>query len=906
MRNMRAPVSLALIALISCTSEASGPKRPEAPQAAGPSALPWVAVGAPEAAPGLRFGAAGARLAGVESEVVAADGVARVRTTLTLENPGKTPLRGAIEAALPEDTIGAAWEGRRAAEEDVALRPGTRRFRSAPVELAAGQKREIVLEHAVALARAATPVLVFGRLAGATPQVRVVGAEIAAQAEGDLTLRGTDALAGQTAETAPSAVRIALDTSAARAFDLEAEVALVRAVAARWPAAHLSVAAYDLAAEPLYDGPASGLDGALARRVAERGALGSSDVTTALRWAAEGRSDLTLVVADGRDVEPLALLQPDAKLRPDATTRLRFVLPPSGARDEEALATLAGQLTREPSRPVALSRGLEHVLFALPVDAPRPWLDPPRWLSVGEPAPPTRPHSRTIRDALLAGARPLPPLSVQAEELDPLEDLKARPAVPAEEPVTVEPAKSEPGPKAHANELASGAIPDAAQAEPAPQGRPQIPPDTIRGIVRRNFARFRGCYVEALHRDPRASGRLVIRFDIEPSGTVSLARAVESSVRDVKLTVCVVRGFEALSFPASPSGAVTVSYPIVFQKGDPNEDASGKRAGMPPLVPSDSPLFQPPKEGLTGEPEKVLLASQRGDAGTARSVALALLDRDRGDAAGYEIYGDALAAAGDAAGAARAYASVADLDQPGALRRAAARLSGLGEARGALALALASRAVAANPDDVAAYRLVAALLARGGDPAGALATLDAALARRSEALRSQATRELLRGDLGLFARAELVKQPDRKIRRSRWLADVGATVDGEPSVHFSASWGGASDVDLVVADRGQTEATKRRPFLPTGGRLLGDTKGFGASEAFVLDGETASRDYPYQLKVALDASDEALVSGTVEVLEGDASGAIVFTTHPFVLNVVGGRVDVATVEGPLPASAPKP
>jgi len=92
----------------------------------------------------------------------------------------------------------------------------------------------------------------------------------------------------------------------------------------------------------------------------------------------------------------------------------------------------------------------------------------------------------------------------------------------------------------------------------------RLPTEVIQRIVRQNFGRFRLCYELGLRTNPTLQGRVATKFVIDRSGAVSAAADAGSDLPDRAVVACVVKAFEALSFPQPEGGIVTVVYPIVF------------------------------------------------------------------------------------------------------------------------------------------------------------------------------------------------------------------------------------------------------------------------------------------------------------------------------------------------------
>ncbi len=87
----------------------------------------------------------------------------------------------------------------------------------------------------------------------------------------------------------------------------------------------------------------------------------------------------------------------------------------------------------------------------------------------------------------------------------------------------------------------------------------------VRQMISRRIRAIQACYEHSLRQNPNAAGRVVVRFTIETSGTVSGATAVENSTGDPAVATCVVGTVGRFRFSPGPAGgSVTVSYPFVF------------------------------------------------------------------------------------------------------------------------------------------------------------------------------------------------------------------------------------------------------------------------------------------------------------------------------------------------------
>lgn len=73
------------------------------------------------------------------------------------------------------------------------------------------------------------------------------------------------------------------------------------------------------------------------------------------------------------------------------------------------------------------------------------------------------------------------------------------------------------------------------------------------------------CYERELRNNPTLAGRVVARFSIQPTGTVSGASATENTTGSPAVATCVLNVVRGLRFnPGPDGGAVTYSFPFVF------------------------------------------------------------------------------------------------------------------------------------------------------------------------------------------------------------------------------------------------------------------------------------------------------------------------------------------------------
>jgi TonB family protein len=82
-------------------------------------------------------------------------------------------------------------------------------------------------------------------------------------------------------------------------------------------------------------------------------------------------------------------------------------------------------------------------------------------------------------------------------------------------------------------------------------------------VVNRRLGAIKGCYEQALKRNPTLAGKVTIRFTISGSGKVTTARAVLNELTPA-VGNCMVAAFKRFRFPPPEGGTVTFEYPFMF------------------------------------------------------------------------------------------------------------------------------------------------------------------------------------------------------------------------------------------------------------------------------------------------------------------------------------------------------
>jgi len=87
----------------------------------------------------------------------------------------------------------------------------------------------------------------------------------------------------------------------------------------------------------------------------------------------------------------------------------------------------------------------------------------------------------------------------------------------------------------------------------------------IQKVVNAHMSQIQRCYEVQLLKNPGLSGKIVFDWVISPSGGVSSARQVSSSLASPMVSTCILALIRTWRFPQPVGGAVQVRYPFVFR-----------------------------------------------------------------------------------------------------------------------------------------------------------------------------------------------------------------------------------------------------------------------------------------------------------------------------------------------------
>lgn len=712
---------------------------------------------------------------------------------------------------------------------------------------------------------------------------------------------------------------ILVDTSASRHTVMGKQADLVHSLVAALGGAEVAVATYDQTVTEIYRGPATSAD--LANRLFEHGALGSSNLGAALTRAAGSGMRRLILVGDGvvtqGEASPAALA---AVIRASGLERVDAIqVGGSLARDTLAPVVAAGKLPGV----IVEGRDLASLVAALasPVPPELPievtgatavWPKTTRGAISGRPlfvsgrgSGPLaiRIGTRTIRLQPRAVAATRVTRAAGRAELAELAELRAiarTDAQRAELDRRIEQV-------ALANNLLSSRTSllvlesDADEARmlgTAPPRRPgEAPPREGTGEVIRltghvptidHGSTSQGITIDDSYlKNIPIAGRTFEAALGASAGSQGDGRGVYFSGSSSLENRYVVDGAERLGTVAtdtlSPLGLDHIAGYLrsnAFAFGLPEQ-----RAPQAPATQQTVADAMPYVDELAG----VMTALAAGDRRQAIERAARWQTSHPGDLAALIGLGEALEAAGERDGAARAYGSIIDL-YPGRFelaRAAGERFDRLG--RRELAVDAYRRALADRPDQLATYRLLAFALLRAGRAGEAFQQLVDARKRAHTSVR-----EVLLQDARVIA-AHLVAADPR--RRAVLEAALGAPIATTPSLHVVLGWEtDANDVDLHIVDRFGDHAFYSRPRLASGGKLLEDlTDGYGP-EMFSIDRPSA---FPYSIAVHYyNRGAMGLGIGTVQVIRHDGKGTITVEDRPFVLQKDGVTIPLGEIASP--------
>jgi TonB family protein len=93
-----------------------------------------------------------------------------------------------------------------------------------------------------------------------------------------------------------------------------------------------------------------------------------------------------------------------------------------------------------------------------------------------------------------------------------------------------------------------------------------LSPEQVASVVRSHQGALRACYEVEAKKDPRLRGALVVSWTIDPSGAVTSAGVLRSTLNNARIEQCVPRLVRSWRFPASERSTDVPEFPIKFEK----------------------------------------------------------------------------------------------------------------------------------------------------------------------------------------------------------------------------------------------------------------------------------------------------------------------------------------------------
>ncbi len=93
----------------------------------------------------------------------------------------------------------------------------------------------------------------------------------------------------------------------------------------------------------------------------------------------------------------------------------------------------------------------------------------------------------------------------------------------------------------------------------------ELPKPVIKAYIATKMGAIKACYQKGLQTNPDLSGKIKVKFIIQPNGTVNPVKIDESTIGNDSVENCVLNNVKAWKFPQAKGGGITnVVYPFVF------------------------------------------------------------------------------------------------------------------------------------------------------------------------------------------------------------------------------------------------------------------------------------------------------------------------------------------------------
>ncbi len=93
-----------------------------------------------------------------------------------------------------------------------------------------------------------------------------------------------------------------------------------------------------------------------------------------------------------------------------------------------------------------------------------------------------------------------------------------------------------------------------------------LPIEVIRRVMRTHINEFSYCYQRELLRNPKLSGKIMIKFTINEKGSINTAKVSHSTMNNKSVESCLTNKIKRIKFPQPKGGGIViVNYPFIFK-----------------------------------------------------------------------------------------------------------------------------------------------------------------------------------------------------------------------------------------------------------------------------------------------------------------------------------------------------
>lgn len=86
----------------------------------------------------------------------------------------------------------------------------------------------------------------------------------------------------------------------------------------------------------------------------------------------------------------------------------------------------------------------------------------------------------------------------------------------------------------------------------------------VASVIKRRSSALKACYEKRLKRDPKLAGKVVVQFEILPSGRIGATTVKKNTTKDAELAKCLSSTIKRFRFPKPDGGSINFAFPFVF------------------------------------------------------------------------------------------------------------------------------------------------------------------------------------------------------------------------------------------------------------------------------------------------------------------------------------------------------